>query len=518
MAQPVIRRPDKQKDIMNSKFDELKRKIVPSLSRHVSLKVLGTALIGCVMAGSIPAAAQAQSILLGPLIELSQPNPLAGCNSGFVPPGTMTLNDAAEPALAVSPVNPNNMVAAWIGGDFQNVITATSFDGGFTWQQVPLPATSCASSQPYGGAGDPTLSFAPNGDLYASVIVGFSFSAKLVAVCKSTDGGLHWSAPILMAPDIEPTNDGEMVVADPTNSRLVYNSWTQSNVKNHSWIEFTRSTDGGQTWETARTLYEPQPQSFADDPQVFVMPDAALVMLYQFYTAQANKSVQYSIGLLRSYDHGKTWSTPTTAFATTPVLRPDGSGASATADPETGQPVADHFSPLYAVDPRNGNLYVVWEEGRFSGFQYNDIAFSMSTDRGTTWSAPIRINQTPLNIPTGNRQCFFATVAVAANGTIGVSYYDFRLNTPAAGLPTDYWLVQCRPTANKPATDPANWGREVRLTDSSFDMEACAMLGDGFFPGDYFALAAAGTGGFVAAFTAVDQNRHTSIFVRRVGQ
>ena len=503
---------------MNHKFDEFTKNRAQAVTRRKALKKFSIGLAGVALAGLLPSTVQAQSFQLGPLVELSQPNPLAGCNSGFLPPGTMTLNDAAEPTIAVNPVHPNNMVAAWIGGDFQNVITAASFDGGSTWQQVPLPVTSCASSQPYGGAGDPTLSFASNGDLYASVVVGFSFSAKLIATCKSTDGGLHWSAPTLMDPEIEPTNDGEVIVADPTDARLIYNSWTQSNVKNHTWLEFTRSTDGGQTWEPARTLFEPQPQSFADDPQVFVMPDGALVMLYQFYTAQANKPVRYSIGLLRSSDHGKTWSGPTQAFMTTPVLRPDGSGAAATADPETGEPVNDHFSPMYAVDPRSGNLYVVWEEGRFSGFQYNDIAFSMSSDRGATWSAPIRINQTPLNIPAGNRQSFFATVAVAANGTIGVSYYDFRFNTPTPGLPTDCWLVQCHPTASNPATDPANWGNEVRLTDSSFNMESCAILGDGFFLGDYFGLAPAGGGGFVAAFSAVDQNNHTSIFVRRVGQ
>ena len=49
-------------------------------------------------------------------------------------------------------------------------------------------------------------------------------------------------------------------------------------------------------------------------------------------------------------------------------------------------------------------------------------------------------------------------------------------------------------------------------------MEACAIVGDGFFPGDYFGLAGTGGGGFVAAFSAVDQNNHTSIFVRKVGQ
>jgi hypothetical protein len=38
-----------------------------------------------------------------------------------------------------------------------------------------------------------------------------------------------------------------------------------------------------------------------------------------------------------------------------------------------------------------------------------------------------------------------------------------------------------------------------------------------FFLGDYFGLAPVGGGGFVAAFSAVDRNNHTSIFVRRIG-
>src|SRR5438105_9232932 len=168
---------------MNNKFDELTKQMAQSVTRRAGLKKFGVGLAGMALAGLLPSTVtvQAQSSQLGPLVELSQPNPLAGCNSGFLPPGTMTLNDAAEPTIAVSPVHPNNMVAAWIGGDFQNIITAASFDGGLTWQQVPLPVTSCASSQPYGAAGDPTLSFAPNGDLYASAVVGFSFSAKLIA-------------------------------------------------------------------------------------------------------------------------------------------------------------------------------------------------------------------------------------------------------------------------------------------------------------------------------------------------
>ncbi len=199
------------------------------------------------------------------------------------------------------------------------------------------------------------------------------------------------------------------------------------------------------------------------------------------------------------------------------ILRTDGSGFTLTVDSETGQLVRDTTNPALAVDSRSGNLYAVWEDGRFSNFQYNDIAFSMSADGGFTWSSPIRINQTPLNIPPLNRQAFYPIIAVANNGTIGVSYYDFRFNTPAPGLPTDYWLVRCRPSPAKPATDPANWGAELRLTDSSFDIEKCAFVIDGFWAGDYFGLIPSGGAGFLSAFGAADANNITSIFARQVG-
>jgi hypothetical protein len=127
------------------------------------------------------------------------------------------------------------------------------------------------------------------------------------------------------------------------------------------------------------------------------------------------------------------------------------------------------------------------------------------------------VNQTPLNIPPANRQSFFPSIAVAADGTIGVSYYDFRFNNPNPGLPTDRWLVQCHPASTSAATDPACWGNEVRLTDSSFNMEAVPIDAAGdFFFGDYFGLVTAGDD-FVATFAQPDNQNVTSIFARRVG-
>lgn len=474
---------------MKSQFDKLTSRLTPSATCRGTVKKFGVALAGLALAGLLarPAAAQ---VALGRTIEISFPNPLAGCDNGLIPGGTWTLLDAAEPHVAVNPLNRNNIVAAWMGAKVQEIFTAASFDGGMTWQQSALPLTLCVGG-PYYGGGDVTLSFAPNGDLLAGALTGNSFSAKLFATCKSTDGGLHWSAPVIVSSYKNP--DKPTITADPTDSRFVYATWHQDAP---SKAQFARSTDGGLTWEPRQSITT---TSDADLAQVLVLPDGTLVELY----VNDNKRTMEGA---RSTDRGQSWSDLGQLMPMAPLP---------TVSPEQGKLVRSGI-PSYAVDGRNGNLYVVWEDGRFSNFQYNDIAFSMSADGGFTWSAPIRINQTPLNIAPANRQAFIPVVAVAADGTIAVSYYDFRYNDPNAGLLTDCWVVQCHPSATTPATNPGNWGGEVRLTARSFDLEA-AVDWFGLFIGDYEGLAATGNG-FIAAFGAVDENGITSIFARRVSR
>jgi hypothetical protein len=299
----------------------------------------------------------------------------------------------------------------------------------------------------------------------------------------------------------------------------VYAVWDQGDNGNRGLSIFSRSTNGGLTWEAPRTLVEPPSQNGIQFSQILVLPNGTLVDLYeQFFSTLSKKlPTQTSLQILRSTDHGQTWSAPATAVTMRPLLAPDGD--TQVIDPETGQMVQDPTNPSFAVDPASGNLYAVWEDGRFSNFQYPDIAFSMSSDGGFTWSDPIRVNQTPLNIPPLSRQAFLPNIAVAGNGTVGVSYYDFRFNTPDPGLPTDRWLVQCLPSAVNLATYPASWGNEERLTPQSFNMELCHHWGnlDLFFIGDYEGLAGTASG-FVATFGAIDQNSNTSVFASRVGR
>ncbi len=139
----------------------------------------------------------------------------------------------------------------------------------------------------------------------------------------------------------------------------------------------------------------------------------------------------------------------------------------------------------------------------------------MSTDGGLTWSQPIQINQTPTDIPAGDQQAWRPSIAVARNGTVAVTYYDFRFNDPSPGLATDYWFVRGDPHGRGGLTNPANWGDELRLTDSSFDMEKAPGV-SGPFMGDYQGLDAVGNG-FLALFAQPHGTDPDSIFSRRMG-
>src|SRR5438128_5482310 len=58
----------------------------------------------------------------GSLVELSRPNAVGTCDDGFGA-GAWPVDEAEEPSVAVNPVDPNNIVAAWLQGPFQDVVS-----------------------------------------------------------------------------------------------------------------------------------------------------------------------------------------------------------------------------------------------------------------------------------------------------------------------------------------------------------------------------------------------------------
>jgi hypothetical protein len=488
--------------------------------RRLHRTVIMTMLLVILTLGSI-SLTRASTVIVAPLTLISGPSPFANCTIGGGPPEAGSINYVnaeVEPWVEVNPTDPNNIIAVWqqdrwSNGGAHGLATAVSHDGGANWALVSAPHFSeCAGGTAANGgnyqrSGDPWVTFAPNGDAYQSSVSVNPFDNFVTAilVSKSTDGGDHWSEPTTLIRDTNPRlfNDKATITADPTDSNDVYAVWNRDDIPTGLLIKpehvpsfvgkgpalFSRTTTGGQTWEPARIIYDPGANNWTLGHQIVVLPDGTLVDLFTEFLAFKNSDggthFDVDLSLVRSHTKGAKWGK---------LVRAAKQIFQGALDPDTGRPIrAEGIIADVAVDrspssPGFGKLYAVWQDLRFRGV--DEIGFSMSSDGGESWSTPIKVNQTPADVSNPlNQQAFVPAVQVAADGTVAVTYYDFRSNDSNPGAATDYWIVQCHADCAK----GTNWGGEAHL-DGPFDIEqAPAARGPfGFFVGDYEGLTSVG--------------------------
>jgi Neuraminidase (sialidase) len=421
-------------------------------------------------------------------------------------------NAEVEPALAVNPSNPSNLLVFWqqdYWDDYtaSGLVTAYSFDGGRTFARSLPHFTRCsggtaATGGNYERATDPWVSFGPDGIAYAiSLSFNQSDADQAILASRSLDGGRTWSEPAVLARDTEDTVglDKESITADPHDPHLVYAVWNRSVSagENEEKIDrgptwMARSTNGGQSWEPARIIYDPGPGSETIANQVAVLPGGELLNVLTITRDTNSDNPTTEVAVIRSGDKGSTWSPATIVNQQRNV---------GVTDPGTGHKVSTGLDiPDIAVDGR-GNAYVVWQDGRFSGGKRDGVALSVSTDGGRTWSAPRQVNGEP------NSQAFTPSVDVTDDGTICVSYYDFRrFRSHSRRLDTDYWLTT--------SSDGGRTWREARLA-GPFDMRTAPDQtrprdkAYGYFVGDFEGLGHSGTTAY-AAFVVTNSGNSTN--------
>jgi len=448
----------------------------------------------------------------------------------------------------------------WSNGGSKGLVAAVSFDDGVTWTQTfPDQLTVCTDGPDalFERASDPWISFSPNGSLHAISLVldpdptTGGFGDNGVVYNRSTDGGLTWEDPIVLRTDFDPNylNDKESITADPNDSDFVYAVWDRVHDASRAQhaqdnpiglgfkgpIWFSRTTDGGDTWEPARKIYETGANKQTLGNQIVVRPQG---QVFDFFGDIVNRSRRRGgigpilISYIVSNDRGATWSQPASIDDQLPMSL---FRASSTIDPEFDQncPELDSdgncpirsgdFIPEVAVNRSNGNLYAVWMDSRFGTggtpfgpglFKHDSIAYSQSTNGGQSWSSPIKVNLTPENVPVDDQQAFTPSVEVADDGTVTVTYYDFRNNTPDPEvLATNYWANHCHP-ATEDCSDPGSWDEETGIA-GPFDI-TLAPFARGWFLGDYMGMASDGND-LGSLFGSTNGNGPSSIFFSRLG-
>lgn len=432
------------------------------------------------------------------LVRISGATPFTATCNGASQTGILYLNAEVEPNVAVNPTNPANIIGAWqqdrwSTGGAQGLMAAASFDGGKTWTRQALPLSNCAGGSDLERASDPWVSFAPDGTAYAISISFNDSPGKVngVLVTRSTDGGASWSAPTTLIRDttLGIFNDKESITADPLDSNYVYAVWDRLNGSQLGPTYFARTIDGGQTWEPAQKIYDPGVTRQTINNIILVLPDGTVVDMFteiDFAGAQAYSTLRF----IRSSDHGASWSAPVSVSDIQSV---------GVTDPESGTNVRDGSGLADVAVGPNGTLYAVWQDSRFSNGDHDGIAYSYSTDGGTIWSTPVEINGVP------SVQAFTPSVAVRADGTIGVTYFDFRDNTGASSLPTTYWLAQ--------STDGVHWSESQ--VAGPFDL-ITAPYAEGLFLGDYQGLDSVGSAflPFFVKTNSGDTSNRTDVWAR----
>jgi hypothetical protein len=405
---------------------------------------LAAAILAALLAGTLPAAGadargpsgrdKAQFVTF----ELASTPPAA---PGTLCPGSADCwNNAVEPAIRADPSG--TFYAASENTLFKGTIAAKSEDGGLHYASLPSPNIfSAAGTQFAPGGGDVDVATAPlkNAAGFYNVYVA-SLSLADVTVSTSSDGGVSWS--------INPTaaqiagDDREWIAAD--GERKVCISYHDLATFN---VDVDCSYDAGLTFVQhavpgaidaahAFLLENNQLGNLAIDPRndTIYQPLVGIASPLEALCGTTTDCRYHAIWMAVSTDGGLT-------FTDYPVyINP------------SAQVGYNHQFPNVAID-RAGNVYVVFSDD-------HAVYYSVSSDRGRTWTAPVVISTPPATT------AIFPWATAGDPGKLDVVYYGSTYAdgaTPPDSFPAaaDWYVYLAQ---SRDAARPRSTFTQVRVT------------------------------------------------------
>lgn len=317
-----------------------------------------------------------------------------------------------EPSICINPINIDEMYAGSVLDNFYY-----SSDGGKNWIGKKLTSK-------YGVFGDPVVRVKADGSALYSHLSNpknqpYSSNEFLdrIVVQSSADKGVTWTDGSFPKVDHSKDQDKQWLFCSPTDKSIILMSWTEfdkygSDDPSHkSRILFSKSVDGGMTWMDAIQISELEGDCLDGDKTT----EGAHPAIGVDGTYYVTWSYDDKIFLDYSFDQGKTWQTGDIVIANQPggwAFDIEGIGRA------NGMPVmaVDH-----SKGKNRGTMYISWSDQR-NGESDTDVWLIKSSDRGKTWSDPIRVN----NDEKGKQQFFSWMDIDQSSGDLYWVFYDRR--------------------------------------------------------------------------------------------
>jgi len=382
--------------------------------------------------------------------------------TNLVQPTPFPQNKQNEPAIAQNPANAMNLIAGSndeidlpgctaSGCPFVSNVGLSgvyvSTNGGTSWSQFSAPAGGDNTASFNGGLihtlpgfgklarqlgipglasdGDPTIAFSRDGIAYYGSLAGVrgvATNSELLTVSRSTDGGLHWSDPVLATDRTNPVdfNDKIAIWVDKGASSLfagnVYVSWTlfQGPPGRAEPIMLSRSTDGGRTFSPARQLTPAHNNNAIGGRQGSVIRTTPNGDVYVFFESgtEINGAITDAQMFVKSTDGGRSFSNQAVASPVVDIP-----------SPLPGASFRNDSFPSVDVGP-GGKVVVAWADFRNGRGQ---VMLTTSSNGGGTWTPAALV------LDVAGRSAFFPGVAVSPDGS-KVSVATQALDAKPAGM------------------------------------------------------------------------------------
>jgi hypothetical protein len=264
---------------------------------------------------------------------------------------------------------------------------ARSLNRGQTWTHVQAAATRGASLLDKNHLwvdNSPTSPF--QGNLYSAWTMFGGPNDAQIEIARSTDGGLSWSNPITISRNVNAGSHNQGVNIQTGPNGEVYVMWAIYDFfpADETALGFALSRDGGATYEPSRRIITNirgiRSSATSKNMRVVAFPVMAADIsntsrrgtLYAVWTNRGAPGVNTGNDidgyLIKSTDHGATWSSPVRINQDAPNLG------------------KQHFFQWITCDPANGNLSVIYYDDRNVPATDCETFVSNSQDGGVTWT------------------------------------------------------------------------------------------------------------------------------------